>query len=109
MANTHEAPPTTTSVDRADQKGRQLRIETVLSNDATEKTFVGDPVLLTKLDGEEGFSIPYTYDILMYRSAAKNKRNPNTADMLIGTKALLHCRGDDENCEQMGLTLKRMG
>jgi uncharacterized protein involved in type VI secretion and phage assembly len=109
MAKTHEAPPTTTTVDRADQKGRQLRIETVLSNDATEKTFVGDPVLLTKLDGEEGFSIPYTYDILMYRSAAKNKRNPITADMLIGTKAQLHCRGDDENCEQMGLTLTRMG
>jgi uncharacterized protein involved in type VI secretion and phage assembly len=109
MAKSHEAPPTTTSVDKADQKGRLLRIETTLSNNEAEKKLPGDPVLLTKLDGEEGFSIPYVYDILMYRSTAKNKTNPITADMLIGTKALIHCRGDDENCDQMGLTLTRMG
>jgi uncharacterized protein involved in type VI secretion and phage assembly len=89
------------------QDSRLLRIETVRS--AAEKSIPGDPLLLIKFDGEEGISIPYQYDIVMYRSADRNKTHPLEAKMLVGTVAKIHIRGEDEKCETLPLKLTREG
>ena len=77
------------------QQGRLLRIETVL--DAAEKGLLGDPLLLIKVEGEEGISTPYYFDLIMYRSAAKNKTNPIDPKMLINTAATIHIRGEPQD------------
>jgi uncharacterized protein involved in type VI secretion and phage assembly len=77
------------------QQGRLLRIETVL--DAAEKGLPGDPLLLIKVEGEEGISMPYHFDLIMYRSAAKNKARPIAPEMLINTAATIHIRGEPQD------------
>ena len=51
------------------QKDRLLRIDTILNSDPEESPFRGDPLLLVKLDGVEGISRLFAYDVIMLRDA----------------------------------------
>ena len=44
-----------------------LRIDTILNDDPAENNFDGDPLLLAKLDGVEGISRLFGYDVVMLR------------------------------------------
>src|SRR5271168_5118300 len=103
------------------QKKHLLRIDTDLNNDAEEKKFDGDPLLLVKLDGVEGISRLYAYDVVMLRDAggkegeqvSGQKRPPLDATKLIGTHAEIGARpsvetGKDNNQGQ-DVFLKRVG
>jgi len=80
------------------QSERLLRIDTVLNNRALfpeEAKFTGDPLLLTKLDGVEGISRLFAYDVIMLRDAGGSggetvngeTRHPIDTTKLIGTHA----------------------
>ena len=78
------------------QDGKLLKIRTAL--DASEGTVDGDPLLLIKLDGREGISVPFTYDLVLYRSAAKPDIQPKS---LLNTEATIFVRsyGEGESSE----------
>lgn len=79
------------------QATRLLRIDTILNSDAAERQFSGDPLLLVKIDGVEGISRLYAYDIIMLRDSGGNEgatvngnpRPPLDVTKLIGTHAEL--------------------
>ena len=64
------------------QQNKLLRIDTVLS--AKEKGTAGDPLLLVKIQGNEGISQPFSYDVTMFRDKGKRDIDP---DQLINTVA----------------------
>ena len=88
------------------QQERLLRIDTILNGDPGESGFQGDPLLLVKLDGVEGISKLFAYDVVMLRDAGGiqgEKRPPLDTTKLIGTHAELGARpskgggqGEDE-------------
>ncbi|HEV8678243.1 MAG TPA: contractile injection system protein, VgrG/Pvc8 family, partial [Stellaceae bacterium] len=86
------------------QANRLLRIDTILSSDAAENQFTGDPLLLVKIDGIEGVSRLFAYDIIMLRDAGGsqgetvngNPRPPLDVTKLIGTHAELGCRSSTD-------------
>jgi uncharacterized protein involved in type VI secretion and phage assembly len=96
------------TLDPVNQKDRLLRIETVL--DAVEKDLPGDPLLLVRFDADEGISMPYRYDVVLYRQTDKNKERPLVPSMLVGTRAVIHVRGEDDGCnDERNLQLIREG
>ena len=62
--------------ESATQDDRLLRVDTVLSE--KEKGLPGDPLLLVKIQGNEGISTPYSYDVTMFRDARKRDIDPQT-------------------------------
>jgi uncharacterized protein involved in type VI secretion and phage assembly len=85
------------------QDDHLLRIDTVLSNPKLfpqEAQFQGDPLLLAKLDGVEGISRLFAYDIIMLRDAGGGDgeivngvtRPPIDTKKLIGTHAEISAR-----------------
>ena len=46
-----------------------LRVDTILDEDPSEKGFGGDPLLLVKIDGVEGISRLFGYDLVVLRDA----------------------------------------
>jgi uncharacterized protein involved in type VI secretion and phage assembly len=76
-----------------------IKIKTILDDDSDEKDPSyppGDPVVLAKLDGTEGVSKLYSYDISLLRDA---RRPPLRLENLIDTKVLLGVRyqSDDKD------------
>jgi len=79
------------------QKDHLLSIDTILNDDANEKKFQSDPLLLVKLDGVEAISRLYAYDVIMLRDAGDEKvngqtRQPIDTTKLIGTHAIIGAR-----------------
>ncbi len=66
------------------QDGKFLKIETVL--DTLEKGGKGDALLLVKVDGKEGVSMPFYYDATLYRDSTKPEIDPRT---MLNTPATL--------------------
>ena len=100
------------------QEKRLLRIDTILNNDAAERRFQGDPLLLAKLDGVEGVSRLFAYDVIMLRDAGGRegeevggqKRPPIDATKLIGTHAEIGARpSNKENQTDDEIFFKRVG
>ena len=84
------------------QKEHLLSIDTILNDDAGEKKFESDPLLLVKLDGVEAISRLYAYDIIMLRDAGEEngqKRQPIDTTKLIGTHAVLGARPSKEKSQ----------
>jgi uncharacterized protein involved in type VI secretion and phage assembly len=85
---------------RYSQQDHLLRIDTILSNDPAEQQFEGDPLLLAKLDGDEGISRLFAYDVIMLRfaegkggkSVKAAKRPPIDTRKLIGTRVAIGAR-----------------
>src|SRR5579863_681163 len=77
------------------QKDRLLRIDTILNNDKDETKFPGDPLLLAKIDGVEGVSRLFAYDLIILRDTGGfqgQKRPPLDTTKLIGTHAEIGAR-----------------
>lgn len=72
------------------QKDKLLRISTFL--DREEAKYAGDPLLLVKLDGTEGISRPFSYDIVLLRDADPNERPELDLRRLINAEAYLGAR-----------------
>jgi uncharacterized protein involved in type VI secretion and phage assembly len=84
---------------RYSQQDHLLRVDTVLSNDPAERKFEGDPLLLAKLDGVEGISRLFAYDLIMLRfaegrgrSVQAARRPPIDTRKLIGTRVAIGAR-----------------
>ena len=75
----------------ATQEGKRLKIQTVLDTDAGERKLEGDPLLMVGLSGVEGFSIPYSYTVTLWR--ARDKPFIDPAD-LINTPATIFIKTD---------------
>ena len=98
------------------QKDHLLQIETILNVDKDEQKFTGDPLLLVKLDGVEGVSRLYAYDLIMLRDAGGvqgKERPPLDTTRLIGTHAEIGARpsvdsGSGDNQGQ-DIFFKRVG
>jgi uncharacterized protein involved in type VI secretion and phage assembly len=103
------------------QSEHLLRIDTVLNNHALfpqEAKFTGDPLLLTKLDGVEGISQLFAYDVIMLRDAGGRegeeangqKRPPVDTTKLIGTHAEIGARpSNSTNQTDDEIFFKRVG
>src|ERR1700720_595107 len=82
------------------QQEHILRIDTILNDESSEKEFEGDPLLLAKLDGVEGISRLFGYDVVMLRDAGGaqgatvngEKRPPIDATKLINTHVVIGAR-----------------
>lgn len=84
------------------QKKHLLQIDTILNDDAGEKKFESDPLLLVKLDGVEAISRLYAYDLIMLRDAGKENgqnRQPIDTTKLIGTHAVIGSRPSKEETQ----------
>jgi uncharacterized protein involved in type VI secretion and phage assembly len=71
------------------QSNKLLQIQTILDSDPAEKKISGDPLLLTQVDGTEGMSKLFSYDVVMLREAGGiegNKRPTLDPHKLIGTQ-----------------------
>ncbi len=88
-----------------------LKIDTILNSDPDEKDFAGDPLLLVKMEGTEGISRLFGYNVIMLRDAggAEGERNakgekrpPIDPKKLIGTHVSLGARQDVD--EELFLT-----
>lgn len=103
------------------QKEHLLQIDTILSNDKGEQQYKSDPLLLVKVDGVEGISKLYAYDLIMLRDAGGaqgevvngKKRPPIDTTKLIGTHAEIGMRpsvdtGDGDN-QGRDIFFKRVG
>jgi uncharacterized protein involved in type VI secretion and phage assembly len=94
--NHHDSP----AQARYTQQDHLLRIDTILSNDSAEHQFEGDPLLLAKLNGVEGISRLFAYDVIMLRfadgrggkSVKAARRPPIDTRKLIGTRAAIGAR-----------------
>ena len=53
------------------QKGKRLKIDTVLKNDG-DNSIQTDPLLLLSVEGTEEFSKPFSYKVKLWRSPGKN-------------------------------------
>jgi uncharacterized protein involved in type VI secretion and phage assembly len=62
-----------------------LKIDTILG--AATNLDETDPLLLTNLDGQEGVSIPFSYDLVLMRRLAEDGGGEVAANMLLGTSA----------------------
>src|SRR5215471_14586860 len=79
-----------------------LRIDTILNSDPAEQGFEGDPLLLVRMDGIEGISRLFGYDVIMLRDAGGaqgetvngQNRPPIDATKLIGTHVSIAGRVD---------------
>ncbi len=103
------------------QSERLLRIDTVLNNRALfpeEAKFTGDPLLLTKLDGVEGISRLFAYDVIMLRDAGGSGgetvngeiRHPIDTTKLIGTHAEIGARpSNSKHQDDDTIFFKRVG
>jgi uncharacterized protein involved in type VI secretion and phage assembly len=100
------------------QNDHLLRIDTILNADAAEKKFEGDPLLLVKLDGVEGISRLFAYDVIMLRDAGGRqgekvngeKRPPIETTQLIGTHAEIGARpSDKKDNKEDEIFFKRVG
>jgi len=86
------------------QEGHILRIDTILDDDPAENDFDGDPLLLVKLDGVEGISRLFGYDVVMLRDVGGaqgatlkgGKRPPIDPTKLIDTHAEIGARSDKD-------------
>jgi hypothetical protein len=86
------------------QQEHILRIDTILNDESSEKEFEGDPLLLAKLDGVEGISRLFGYDVVMLRDAGGaqgatvngEKRPPIDATKLINTHVVIGARPDKD-------------
>jgi uncharacterized protein involved in type VI secretion and phage assembly len=77
------------------QQEHILRIDTILNDDASEQQLEGDPLLLAKLDGVEGISRLFGYDVVMLRDAGGaqgENRPPIDATKLIDTHVVIGAR-----------------
>ncbi len=70
----------------ATQEGKRLKIRTVLDTDPDERKLKGDPLLMVGLSGVEGFSIPYSYTVTLWRARDKPYIDPRD---LINTPATI--------------------
>jgi uncharacterized protein involved in type VI secretion and phage assembly len=103
------------------QKDHLLRIDTILSNPKLfpqEAQFQGDPLLLAKLDGVEGISRLFAYDIIMLRDVGGDNgetvngqtRPPIDTTKLIGTHAEIGARPSDSTTQTDDtIVFKRVG
>jgi uncharacterized protein involved in type VI secretion and phage assembly len=100
------------------QQARLLRIDTILNGDPAERKFEGDPLLLVKLDGVEGISRLFAYDLVMLRDAGGQqgesvngeKRPPIDTTRLIGTPATIGARpSNSENQKDDEIFFLRVG
>jgi uncharacterized protein involved in type VI secretion and phage assembly len=103
------------------QSEHLLRIDTVLNDHSLfpeEAKFAGDPLLLTKLDGIEGISRLFAYDVIMLRDAGGRegeevngqKRPPIDTTKLIGTHAAIGARfSTSDNQTDDEIFFKRIG
>ena len=95
------------------QNDHLLRIDTILNDDAAEKGFEGDPLLLVRVDGVEGISRLFAYDVVMLRDAGGRggeNRPPIDTTRLIGTHAEVGIRpSNDKDQEEDTIFFKRVG
>ena len=69
-----------------------LKIDTKLGRQA--ETGDEGPLLLAMVQGIEGVSMPYAYDVTMYRHIKDGDLNPRE---MINTKVAIHMRGKTDN------------
>ncbi len=100
------------------QQEHLLRIDTILNSDPAESKFQGDPLLLVKLDGVEGISRLFAYDVIMLRDAGGaqgetvngQKRPPIDTTKLIGTHAEIGARpSNSADQKEDEIFFKRVG
>src|SRR5436305_14884500 len=100
------------------QNDHLLRIDTILNSDVAEKQFQTDPLLLTKLDGVEGISRLFAYDVIMLRDAGGSggetvngeTRHPIDTTKLIGTHAEIGARpSSSKHQDDDTIFFKRVG
>ncbi|MGH7064058.1 MAG: contractile injection system protein, VgrG/Pvc8 family, partial [Stellaceae bacterium] len=81
------------------QQDHILRIDTILNDDASENALEGDPLLLAKIDGVEGISRLFGYDVVMLRDAGGAEgatRPPIDPTKLIDTHVTIGARPDKD-------------
>lgn len=81
------------------QQDHILRIDTILNEDASENALEGDPLLLAKIDGVEGISRLFGYDVVMLRDAGGAEgatRPPIDPIKLIDTHVTIGARPDKD-------------
>jgi len=89
------------------QKEHLLRVDTILNDDEDEKKYKSDPLLLVRLDGVEGISRLYAYDLIMLRDAggAQGQKRPllNIKKLtgMIGTHAEISLRPSVKSGEKI--------